>query len=170
MSELRTYVKNNRHLIPNYGERYRNREPIATGFVEATVNKVVSRRLCKRQQMAWSKEGAICCYRHACGRSTGNLAGIFKRWYPDLDVKAEAIPIAACPPTSPCSRHSDHQLFDLSVNAGTAHRFGWLCGLHLMISELAPPGDDGVRLRHRRDLRQGYATHRRTDFTSSLRS
>ena len=47
-SELRTYIVNNRHLIPNYGERYRNGEPIATGFVESTVNEVVSKRFCKR--------------------------------------------------------------------------------------------------------------------------
>src|SRR5215475_14425793 len=58
LSELRTYIVNNRHLIPNYGERYRNGEPIATGFVESTVNEVVSRRFCKKQQMQWSKEGA----------------------------------------------------------------------------------------------------------------
>src|SRR6266571_632552 len=44
LSELRTYIVNNRHLIPNYGERYRNGEPIATGFVESTVNEVVSKR------------------------------------------------------------------------------------------------------------------------------
>jgi hypothetical protein len=34
LSALRTYVVNNRHLIPNDGKRYRNGEPIATGFVE----------------------------------------------------------------------------------------------------------------------------------------
>ena len=32
LSALRTYIVNNRHLIPNYGERYRNGEPIATGL------------------------------------------------------------------------------------------------------------------------------------------
>src|SRR6516162_418808 len=58
LSALRTYIGNNRHLIPNYGERYRNGEPIATGFVESTVNEVVSKRFCKKQQMQWSKEGA----------------------------------------------------------------------------------------------------------------
>jgi hypothetical protein len=58
LSALRTYVVNNRHVIPNYGERYRNGEPIATGFVESTVNEVVSKRFCKKQQMQWSKEGA----------------------------------------------------------------------------------------------------------------
>jgi hypothetical protein len=42
---------NNRRLIPNYGERYRNGEAIATGFVESTVNEVVSKRFCKKQQM-----------------------------------------------------------------------------------------------------------------------
>ena len=40
LSELRTYIVNNRSLIPNYGERYRNGEPIATGFVESTVGSV----------------------------------------------------------------------------------------------------------------------------------
>ena len=33
VEEFRTYITNNRHLIPNYGERYRNGEAIATGFV-----------------------------------------------------------------------------------------------------------------------------------------
>src|SRR2546425_4383542 len=32
VEEFRTYITNNRHLIPNYGERYRNGEAIATGF------------------------------------------------------------------------------------------------------------------------------------------
>jgi hypothetical protein len=49
LSELRTYIVNNRHLMPNYGERYRQGEAIATGFVESTVNEVVSRRFCKKQ-------------------------------------------------------------------------------------------------------------------------
>src|SRR5713101_6777826 len=50
LSELRTYIVDNRPVIPNYGERYRNGEPIATGFVESTVNEVVSKRFCKKQQ------------------------------------------------------------------------------------------------------------------------
>ena len=58
LSRVRTYIVNNRHLIPNYGERYCNGELIASGFVESTVNEVVSKRFCKKQQMQWSKEGA----------------------------------------------------------------------------------------------------------------
>jgi hypothetical protein len=56
--EFRIYITNNGHLIPHYGERYRYGEAIATGFVESTVNQVVSKRVCKRQQMQWSKRGA----------------------------------------------------------------------------------------------------------------
>jgi len=95
LSALRTYIVNNRHLIPNYGERYRNGEPIATGFVESTVNEVVSKRFCKKQQMQWSKEGAHLLLQTRVRTLNGELADIFKRWYPDLDMKAEEIPIAA---------------------------------------------------------------------------
>jgi hypothetical protein len=49
LSALRTYIVHNRHLIPNDGERYRNGEPIATGFVESSVNEVASKRFCKKQ-------------------------------------------------------------------------------------------------------------------------
>ena len=95
LSELRTYIGNNRHLIPNDGERYRHGEAIATGFVESTVNEVVSKRCCKKQQMQWSKEGAHVLLQTRVRTLNGELAGIFKRWYPDLDVKAEEMPIAA---------------------------------------------------------------------------
>ena len=95
LSGLRTYIENNRHVIPNYGERYRNGEPIATGFVESTVNEVVSKRFCKKQQMAWSKEGAHLLLQTRVRTLNGELSGIFKRWYPALDMKTEEIPLAA---------------------------------------------------------------------------
>ena len=82
LSELRTYIVNNRHVIPNYGERYRNGEPIATGFVESTVNEVVSKRFCKKQQMQWSKEGAHLLLQTRVRTLNGELSAIFKRWYP----------------------------------------------------------------------------------------
>jgi hypothetical protein len=72
LSEGHTYIANNRHLILNYGERYRNGEPIATGFVESTVNEVVSKRFCKNNKCSGPKKGRICCYRRACARSTGS--------------------------------------------------------------------------------------------------
>jgi hypothetical protein len=95
LSELRTYIVNNRHVIPNYGERYRNGEPIATGFVESTVNEVVSKRFCKKQQMQWSKEGAHLLLQTRVRTLNGELSTIFKRWYPDMDLEVEEMPVAA---------------------------------------------------------------------------
>ena len=94
-SELRTYIVNNRHVIPNDGERYHNGEAIATGFVESTVNEVVSRRFCKQQQMQWSKEGAHLLLQTRVRTLNGELGTIFKRWYPDMDLEVEELPIAA---------------------------------------------------------------------------
>ena len=51
LDEFDTYVVVNEALIPNYGERWRNQEAIATGFVESAVNQIVSKRFAKKQQM-----------------------------------------------------------------------------------------------------------------------
>jgi hypothetical protein len=39
LREFDIYIRNNQDYIPNYGERYRNKERIATSFVEPTVNQ-----------------------------------------------------------------------------------------------------------------------------------
>jgi hypothetical protein len=95
LAELRTYIVHNRHLIPNYGERYHHGEAIATGFVESTVNEVVSKRFCKKQQMQWSKEGAHLLLQTRVRSLNGELGAIFMRWYPDMDLEVEEIPVAA---------------------------------------------------------------------------
>jgi hypothetical protein len=95
LSQLRTYIVNNRHVIPNYSERYHNGEAIATGFVESTVNEVVSRRFCKKQQMQWSKEGAHLLLQTRVRTLNGELGAIFKGWYPDIDLEVEEISVAA---------------------------------------------------------------------------
>ncbi len=95
LSELRTYIVNNRHVIPNYGERYRHGEAIATGFVESTVNEVVSKRFCKKQQMQWSKQGAHLLLQTRVKTLDGELGSVFKRWYPDMDIEVEEMPAAA---------------------------------------------------------------------------
>ncbi len=95
LSALRTYIGNNRSLIPNYGRRYHDGEAIATGFVESTVNEVVSKRFCKKQQMQWSKEGAHLLLQTRVKTLDGELGAIFKRWYPDMNIEVEAMPAAA---------------------------------------------------------------------------
>src|SRR5712691_358126 len=93
VEEFRTYITNNGHLIPNYGERYRNGEAIATGFVESTVNQVVSKRFCKKQQMQWSKRGAHLLLQTRVKTLNHELGAVFKHWYPDMEV--EELPNAA---------------------------------------------------------------------------
>jgi hypothetical protein len=44
VEEFHTYIKNYGGFIPNYGERYRVGERITAGFVESTVNQVISKR------------------------------------------------------------------------------------------------------------------------------
>jgi hypothetical protein len=58
VEDLHTYVERNQAFVPNYGERYRNGEKIASGFVESAINHVVSKRMVKKQQMGWSPRGA----------------------------------------------------------------------------------------------------------------
>src|SRR5919109_26551 len=63
VEEFRTYIEHNRSVIPHEGERYRQSERISTGFVESTVNQVVSKQMVKKQQMAGSQGARICCCR-----------------------------------------------------------------------------------------------------------
>jgi hypothetical protein len=93
VEEFRTSITNNGHLIPNDGERYRNDEAIATGFVESTVNQVVSKCFCKKQQMQWSKRGAHLLLQTRVKTLNRELGTVFKRWYPDMEV--EEMPDAA---------------------------------------------------------------------------
>ena len=74
-------------FIPNYGERWRCGEAIATGFVESTVNQVISKRFCKKQQMQWTKRGAHLLLQTRVKTLNGELGEVFKRWYPDMQVE-----------------------------------------------------------------------------------
>jgi hypothetical protein len=68
----------------------RNGEAIATGFVELTVNQVVSKRFCKKQQMQWSKRGAHLLLQMRVKTLNRELGSVFKRWYPDMQVEGLA--------------------------------------------------------------------------------
>src|ERR1017187_8846201 len=58
LEEFRNYITSNVASIPNYADRHRHGEPIATELVESAVNQVVSKRLVKKQQMRWTPNGA----------------------------------------------------------------------------------------------------------------
>jgi hypothetical protein len=58
--------------------------------VESTVNQVVSKRFCKKQQMQWSKRGAHLLLHTRVKTLNRELGSVFKRWYPDVQVEALA--------------------------------------------------------------------------------
>lgn len=82
LEELDTYITANEGLIPNYGERWRNEEAIATGFVESAVNQIVSKRFAKRQQMQWTKKGAHLLLQMRTRVLDNQLEETFQKWYP----------------------------------------------------------------------------------------
>jgi len=84
LNEMDTYIRNNRHLIPNYGEKYRFGETITTAFVESTVNEVVAKRMVKKQQMQWSPEGAHCLLQTRTSVLNDELRDHFEAWYPAM--------------------------------------------------------------------------------------
>jgi hypothetical protein len=93
VEEFHSYIENNKSFIPNYGERYRYGERISTGFVESTVNQVISKRFCKRQQMQWTKRGTHLLLQTRVKTLNQELGAVFQRWYPDLQLEEE--PLAA---------------------------------------------------------------------------
>ena len=82
LNEFHTYIQANEPFIPNYGERWRNDEIIASSFVESAVNQVVSKRMVKKQQMQWSKEGAHLLLQARTKVLNDELDQTFQRWYP----------------------------------------------------------------------------------------
>ena len=94
LQEFDTYIRNNQDYIPNYGERYRNGERIATSFVESTVNQLVSKRMVKRQQMQWTERGAHLLLQTRTRVLNGELEETFQRWYPKFRSEMEVMPVA----------------------------------------------------------------------------
>lgn len=89
VGEMWTYIDNNRHIIPNYGEKYRYGETITTAFVESTVNEVIAKRMVKKQQMQWTHEGAHYMIQTRTAVLNGELASYFEQWYPGFKMDDE---------------------------------------------------------------------------------
>jgi hypothetical protein len=68
-------------LVADYGERYRNGEKIASGFVESAINQVVSKRMVKKQQMGWSPRGAHLLLQILTRVLDEEWENTFRRWY-----------------------------------------------------------------------------------------
>jgi hypothetical protein len=90
MSEFHHYIEANRAFIPNYGDRYRHGERIATSFAESTVNQVISKRMVKKQQMRWTPRGAHLLLQVRTQVLNDDLRLTFERWYPGLKPNIES--------------------------------------------------------------------------------
>jgi hypothetical protein len=102
LSEFCTYISRNSEEIPNYGERHRCGEPIFTATAEATVNRVISRRMVKKQQMRWSPRGAHLLLQVRTRVLNDDLAGDFARWYPDSPAQpSDSTPLPDRPRPGP---------------------------------------------------------------------
>ena len=88
VTEFETYIRNNRHFIPNFGERYRQGDTISTAFVESTINQVVSKRFVKKQQMQWTPKGAHLLLQTRTRVLNDELEDVFRGWYPKFRAVA----------------------------------------------------------------------------------
>jgi len=84
LGEFTTYIENNVSGIVNYGERWRYGEAISTAFVESTVNVLVSKRFCKKQQMQWKPKGAHLLLQTRAAVLNDELGHQFRKWYPSF--------------------------------------------------------------------------------------
>ena len=80
--EFHAYIRLNASFIPNYGERWRNQDAIASGFVESAVNQLISKRMVKKQQMQWTKRGAHLLLQMRAQVLNEELDQTFRAWYP----------------------------------------------------------------------------------------
>jgi hypothetical protein len=87
LQEFKVYISRNSSFIPNYGERYRYGETISTAFVESTVNQVISKRMVKKQQMRWSKQGAHLLLQVRSKVLNKELQPAFQQWYAGFQVE-----------------------------------------------------------------------------------
>jgi hypothetical protein len=80
--DLHNYLTNNQNYIINYSDRHHHGEIISSAFVESTVNELISRRMVKKQQMRWTKQGAHLLLQVRIKTLNNELKSCFNSWYP----------------------------------------------------------------------------------------
>ena len=95
LEEFTEYIPTNTVAIPNYADRCRHGEPIATGFTESAVNQVVPKRMVKKQQMRWTQRGAHTLLQVRTRVLNGQLRQDFERWHPQRKPTELPLPLAA---------------------------------------------------------------------------
>ncbi len=86
LHEFDHYIRTNQSSIPNYGDRYRNGEPISSALAESSVNQIISKRFVKKQQMRWTRRGAHLLLQIRTRVLDDTLSATFQRWYPGMET------------------------------------------------------------------------------------
>jgi hypothetical protein len=86
LHEFDHYIRSNQSSIPNYGDRYRNEEPISSALAESSVNQMISKRFVKKQQMRWPRRGAHLLLQVRAQVLDDTLTTTFQRWYPGMNM------------------------------------------------------------------------------------
>jgi hypothetical protein len=92
VDDFRRYVVNNRAMMPNYGELWRDGSSISTATIESLVCSLIGRRFAKKQQMQWTPTGAHKLLQVRVKVANGDLPSTFQRWYPDFPVADHQAP------------------------------------------------------------------------------
>jgi excisionase family DNA binding protein len=95
IEEFDSYIKANQSFIPNYGDRYRHGEAISTGFVESTVNQVVSKRFVKKRQMGWTDKRAHQLLQIRTKVLNNEWRETLQNWYPGMNSEPDTMAMAA---------------------------------------------------------------------------
>ena len=96
ITDFQTYVEQNSASIVNYAERHCCGERVSTGFVKSAVNRVLAKRLLRRQQMQWTKKGAYLLVQARAEVLNEDWEACFRQQYPGLrPLPAESLPMAA---------------------------------------------------------------------------
>jgi hypothetical protein len=75
------YLESNADSMPDYGNRYRDRLRISTGFVESTVNEIIAKRMVKKQQMRWSRHTVQAFLNVRVHVLNATLEDAFRHWH-----------------------------------------------------------------------------------------
>jgi capsid protein len=93
VGEVQAYLRANAASLVDYARRYLRGQRISTAVVESMVNRVIGRRMAKKQPMRWSRLGAHLLVQIRVAVLDGRLEQVFRHWY------ARCRPLA--PPAAP---------------------------------------------------------------------
>jgi hypothetical protein len=82
LRDLLPYLSANRDSLPNYGKRYRAKQPISTAWLESTVNEVIAKRMVKKQQMRWNRYTVQPFLTVRVHVLNDTLEQVFRTWHP----------------------------------------------------------------------------------------